>query len=269
MPRRYSEEQAQRIFALVADRQRLGPGDADGLSLSELEEAARAAGLDPSLVAAAAAQIDAAPGDDRTLLGAPVEVVRQRMIAGEVDDETWTRMVHALRAEFGDAGMAGQVGRLREWTLISGGTKHGTSTRLAVEPTADGTRITLTRSVKDSVFGFQLAAAIMAGMSLLFGGIALAAIEPALWIPFGIMLGMGLAFGAGSQIGTRMWHRHTATRFEGLLDRLELVARDAAPARAATAEAPHPRTETPRLGLDLDGPEVEEGVSSGRSRTRA
>ena len=58
MPRRYSEEEAQRIFALVADRQRATTG-VEGLSLSELEEAAQAAGLDPGLVAIAAASASA------------------------------------------------------------------------------------------------------------------------------------------------------------------------------------------------------------------
>ena len=128
MTRRYSEEDAQRIFALVAERQRASLGADSGLSLAELEEAARAAGLDPSLVAGAAAEVDALPdAEDRTLAGAPVEVVRQRLIGRSVDDDTWAQMVAAARAEFGDAGMAGQIGRLREWTLISGGTKNGTS----------------------------------------------------------------------------------------------------------------------------------------------
>ncbi len=153
MPRRFSPEEAQRIFALVADRQRTVSGT-DGLSLAELEEAAAAAGLDPGLVAVAAAELDSVPQAEKTLLGTPVEVVRTRLLDGAVGDDAWAAMVSAARREFGQPGMAGQIGRLREWTVISGGTKNGTVTRLTVEPTEAGTRVTLSRSIRDTVFGF-------------------------------------------------------------------------------------------------------------------
>lgn len=277
MPRRYSEEDAQRIFALVADRQRLGAGDPEGLSLSELEEAARAAGLDPSLVAGAAAQIDAAPGRDRTVVGAPVEVVRQRMLPGEVDDDTWAQMVQAMRSEFGDVGMAGQVGRLREWTLFSGGTKNGTAMRLSIEPSADGTRVTISRTFRDVVLGFSIAAGIQAAVGVMFALFAATTGEAALWIPCAIVLAMAALMGGGAQVGARVGHRQIATRFEALLDRLELVARDAPPARDATDPArlgdemetlaAGDVLEAPRLRLDLDDPTPEADASS-RTRTR-
>ena len=161
MPRRFSEEEAQRIFALVAERQRAGLGADAGLSLSELEEAARAAGLDPSLVASAAAELDAASHPEKTLAGAPVEVVRSRVVPGTLDEATWGELVAAARREFDELGMAGQVGRLREWTALTGnGTNHSTVTRLTAEPTDEGIRLTVSRSVRDAVLGFTIAAAI-------------------------------------------------------------------------------------------------------------
>ncbi|MEM1116078.1 MAG: hypothetical protein AAF845_08405 [Bacteroidota bacterium] len=280
MTRRYSEEDAQRIFALVAERQRAAQGAEGGLTLSELEEAARAAGLDPRLVAGAAAEVDALPdAQDRTFAGAPVEVVRQRLVPGAVDDDTWAQMVAAARAEFGDAGMAGQIGRLREWTLISGGTKNGTITRLALEPTADGTRITLSRTIREQVKALSIATVIQSGMAALFGVLAAVGVDPELWIPFGLLLILGLGFAVGTQIGTRIWHRHHSARFEAFLDRLELVSRAATPAAPRVEESTsvepasvEPVSEVPagRIDpglLDLDVPSAE--AAAPRRRTRS
>ena len=270
MPRRYSEEEAQRIFALVADRQRTASG-AEGLSLEELEEAARAAGLDPGLVAVAAAELDAAPHDEKTLLGAPTEVVRTRLVEGELSEDAWASMVGQARREFGQPGMAGQIGRLREWTVLNGGTKNGTVTRLTAEPTPEGTRLTLTRSIREVVLGLSIASAIQSAMAVLFTVLAVAGVDPELWIAALIMASLGLAFGGGVQIGARAWQRHEAGRFESLLDRLELVARDAPKEVAPPASiASSARSETaPRLSLDAlgDAPEADGSVSD-RTRTR-
>ena len=55
MARTFTEAEAQRVFARVAERQRAQAPADGGLTLEDLEDAARAAGLDPSLVASAAA----------------------------------------------------------------------------------------------------------------------------------------------------------------------------------------------------------------------
>lgn len=268
MTRRYTEEEAQRIFARVAERQRTAP-DA-GLSLAELEEAARSAGLDPSLVASAAAELDAAPGPGRTLGGVPVEVVRQRVVAGVVDDEAWAQMVAAARTEFGRHGVAGQVGRLREWTDFSGGPKNGLVTRLTAEPTVDGTRITLSRSVREVVLGLTIAQVVQWSVATLFGVLGLTGIEPDLLIPMMILIGVAVLFGVGSQVGTRVWHRQQAGRFEALLDRLELAARDAAPPVPEAPEPDAPESHQPDVAsLDLDDlPEAPASAAPGR-RQRA
>lgn len=267
MPRRYSEEEAQRIFALVAERQRTASGT-DGLSLAELEEAAGAAGLDPGLVAIAAAELDAAPHAEKTFARVPIEVVRTRVLDGPLDDDAWAGMVSAARREFGQPGMAGQIGRLREWTVINGGTKNGTVTRLTAEPTAEGTRVTLTRSIREVVMGLTIAGAIQWAMALLFGTMALTGVEPDLWIAAAMMATLGTLFGAGTQVGARVWRRHEAGRFEALLDRMELVARDAAPrsslAAPETSSRPAGRLDLDALDLDLEA----EDRAAARPRTR-
>ncbi|WP_412068415.1 hypothetical protein [Rubrivirga sp. IMCC43871] len=265
MTRRYSEEEAQRIFALVAERQRTASG-VEGLSLAELEEAASAAGLDPGLVAVAAAELDSAPHPEKTLLGTPTEVIRSRVLDRPIDDDTWASMVGAARREFGQPGMAGQIGRLREWTVISGGTKNGITTRLTVEPTDRGARVTLSRSIRDTVFGLTLASGIQWAMSVFFGIMWMAGVDTELWIPALILASFGTLFGAGIQIGARVWRRREARRFEGLLDRLELIALDSPPTAASASAAPEGRID-PAL-LDVDAPDTESARDATRDRTR-
>jgi hypothetical protein len=255
MPRRFSEQEAQRIFARVAERQRLTTAAEEGLSLEDLEEAARAAGLDPRLVAHAAAELDT-PGASasRTVAGAPVEVTESRLIAAPLDDALWTQLIGLARSEFGDPGMAGQIGHLREWTTISGGTKNGIRTRLSAEPAGDGTRLIVTRSIKDSMNGFAIAGAINGLMAVVFSVMATFTSETELWIPAAIMLVMTAAFLGGSQIGSRVWASRRRREFSALLDRMELAASKPAPSPVAAGRTPAERSEptVPRGALDLD-----------------
>jgi len=271
MPRRFTEEEARRIFARVAERQRAGFGSDAGLSLAELTEAARAAGLDSSLVAAAAAELDAVP-EERVRFGAPVEVSRSRVVPDVLSDDTWGQIVAAARREFGDAGMAGQIGRLREWTIISGGTKNGIVTRLTAEPTADGTRLTLTKSIQEAIKGLTIATAVQSVLAVLFFVMFLAGVDPELWIPALLLAVIGVGFGVGSQVGSRIWHRQSAGRFEAVLDRMELIARSASAlpeesAPDAVADAGRLPT-SPDLDLDAFAAEDDAEEIGGRAESR-
>ena len=266
MPRRFTEEEVQRIFALVAERHRAVTSAASGLSLAELEEAAEAAGFDPALVAAAAAELDAAPHPERTLAGAPVEVVRTRVVGGPLDDRAWEQMVSAARSEFGEPGMSGQVGRLREWTSFRSAGQNQVVTRVTAEPADDGTRVTVSRSIRDMAFGFTLAAAIQWAMALLFTLLAVGGVEPDLWIPAALLAGLGTLFGLGVGIGTRVWHRRDSARFERLLDRLERCVRDAPAPDDHLAERGGPRLDLDALG---EPPDAAPPATRGRSGRRA
>lgn len=246
MVRTFTEAEAQRVFARIAEQQRAADTPAGGLSLDDLEEAARAAGLDPSLVASAAAELDA-PISSKTLLGAPVAVSRQRLIRGTLSDETWETMVAAARAEFGQSGVAGQLGRMREWTLSSSSRR---TTRLALEPVGRDTRLVLTQSVRNETVGFTIAGAIQALMAVGFGIAALAGVDPEFWIPVVLFSAVAVLMLGGSQIGLRVWERRQARRFSALLDRLDLLARDAAPRDAASDERPAGRIDPALLDAE-------------------
>lgn len=264
MSRQFTEQEAQRIFARMAEMQRADTSRVSGtLSLDDLREAAHAAGLDPAYVTRAVTELDTAPPQTRTLAGAPVEVSRQRVVSGPLTDETWAAMVEAARAHFGQSGMAGQIGRLREWTLISGGTKNGIVTRLSAEPTEGGIRVMLSQSVRETVKGFSIATAIMSAMLVLFSAMAVAGVDPDLWVAVLIMAMMALGFGGGSQLWARWWARDRSDQFDSLLDRLDLIART-----SREDAAPEAVTASPLLDLDDlgDAPEAE---GAARRRVRS
>src|SRR5690606_38603374 len=162
--RRYTEEEMRAVFARAAERQRRAEetGQAAGLSLAEMQEVAAAAGIDPTHVAAAVAEMAAAPEPRRTLLGAPVEVTRVRHLPAPVSDEAWARIVGELRRAFNDDGIAGQLGRIREWSAVGRAHRRDVTTRLALEPDGDGARATLRRSTRDVALGLSIAGGVQA-----------------------------------------------------------------------------------------------------------
>jgi hypothetical protein len=264
MERRFSEEEMRAVFARAAERQRRVEETTAraGLSLAEMQEVAAAAGIDPTHVAAAVAELGAAPDPRRTFMGAPVEVTRVRRLPAPVSDETWARIVREVRRAFNDDGVPSQLGRIREWSSIGRGARRDLATRLAIEPDGDGARVTIRQSTRDFAFGFTLAGGIQAVMAVVFSLIATFSGDPELWIPAGIMGGMALAFLTAVQVGMRVWAQRQERKFEAVLDRIELVVREdapptAAPARAAERPVTTPRAE-PRVDLDaLDAPEAE------------
>ncbi len=297
MERRFSEEEMRAVFAHAAERQRRAEVvDAGaGLSLAEMQEVAAAAGIDPTHVAAAVAELAAVPEARKTFAGAPVEVTRVRRLPVQVSDEGWARIVGELRRTFDDDGIAGQLGRIREWNSVGRGPRRDLATRIAFEPDGDGARVTVRQSTRDLAFAFTLAGGIMSVMTVLFSASVMAGVDDELWIPAGIMAFLAFAFLGSVQVGMRIWARRQERRFEALLDRIELIAREdaaregaqsgvAVPAPAvhvAQATAPpvaaqplaapaiQPGGRIPGLGLDAVPDEPTDSQHAAGRRTRA
>ena len=279
MDRRFSDEEMRAVFARAAERQRRAEviDSGAGLSLAEMQE-----------VAAAVAELAAVPEARKTFMGAPVEVTRVRRLPMQVSDEGWARIVRELRRTFDDDGIAGQLGRIREWNSVGRGPRRDMAPRLAFEPDGDGARVTLRQSTRDFAFGFTLAGGIMTFMSAMFTTLASLGVDNELWIPAGVMGALAVLFLGSIQIGMRLWARRQERRFEALLDRIELIAREdaaqdaprqiAVPKRGpqaavpadSPASTPAARPAAPALGLDAlpDEPDRESAGSAGQ-RTRA
>ena len=100
------------------------------------------------------------------------------------------------------------------------------------EPDGTGTRLTLRQSARDMVFGFNLAAGLSGAMAVIFSIFALAEVDPEIWIAVLVLTCLTAFFATGVQVGSRIWARRQEQKFEGVLDRIELVARTDAASRA-------------------------------------
>jgi hypothetical protein len=135
---RYDEAAITEIFRQAAEAQTEAQNRAaapDGLTLAELQEIGRAAGLSPDFVADAASSMqhkvvfDPAP----TFAGITIGVRRSVELPGPMTDVLWEQLVVDLREIFEAKGKIHRSGGLREW---SNGNLH-----VLVEPTKTGHRL--------------------------------------------------------------------------------------------------------------------------------
>lgn len=276
----FTEAQARAIFEEAARRQAARQtADAPGLTLAELQAVAREAGLDPDLVAAAAAHIAIEPPEPAKrypFWDLPDELRVERVIPGEVPDALWETMVAELRRTFGQAGRAGQVGRVREWATevaSSSGSNLHAPVRVEVRPEDGQTRIVLSQSMKayrDASYG--VSGSFLAMGLLLFPILILTArpdnLGAALLFCALLTVG-GVAGGLAIRHAARKRFRSQTDTFETLLDRLDLLALRLP--RTETPAAPEAASsETPRLDASLlDAPTTEAEPSRPSARTRA
>ena len=253
MSRQFSQDEARDIFARAAERQHATETHGEGLTLTELQEIGREAGLDPEHVAAAVAEAGQRPPELAVVVGVDVAPRATRLVAGEMTDAVWEQVVARLRATFGGQGIATDVGRIREWT-------SGSSSNLVLtaEPAPGGTMVTIStsrerdaRSVRQMPLISVVASAALA-VFLLAGGFP--GHYP--WLLPGLILLANLALALGSRQSLARWSWRRQGQFDGLMDQVELLARDAATAAVEVERA----VPSGRLG-DVDG----EGAVSGRS----
>ncbi len=190
--RTYDDGEIRKIFATAARRElaQPRPDDAQGLTLVELQDIGRQAGLDASEVARAAAALDsrALQEPERTSLGMRVEVTRVVPLARAPTDTEWEQLVGELRATFRARGRVMSQGGMREW---ANGNLHA-----CVEPTGNGYQLRLGTLKRDaSTLNAVGVAGVFAGtaamVSAVIGGAAQDVIVPGMIAASGIA-----AFGA-------------------------------------------------------------------------
>jgi hypothetical protein len=169
--RTYDDDEVREIFAVAARRELANPQPtaAPGLTLAELQEIGREAGLDAGEVARAAAALEtrALEAPARTSMGMPIEVIRVVPLPRAPRDAEWEQLVGELRATFGARGRLATQGGLREW---ANGNLHA-----CVEPSGNGYRLRLgtlkgdARSL-NAVAGAGFVAGAVGLGSALFGG---------------------------------------------------------------------------------------------------
>jgi hypothetical protein len=143
--RQYTDKEVrailQRTVALQATGDPANPAQsADGTTLDQLQQAAAELGLDPALVARAAAEVvaDPDPGRGSWLLGGPWSVDSDYIVEGMVTEDDWPLLLEEMRAATGRVGHPKTVGKAFEWLSLQPDglhvslTPHGANTRVRV-----------------------------------------------------------------------------------------------------------------------------------------
>lgn len=121
-PRRYSDREVRRLLERAAELQ-YTEGEspaASGMTLPQLEAIAREAGIDVDAVRRAAAELESDVGGatgrlSARIAGAPLAVVLQRVLPGEVPSETFEAVIPLIRSGSEMPGEASHVGRTLSW----------------------------------------------------------------------------------------------------------------------------------------------------------
>lgn len=143
-------------------------GSPAGLTLSELRSIASEAGIPPSRIDAAAAELLAREAQPSPIgfLGTPRSVARIVPISGPLDDPAWNRLVAHLRATFNAQGQLMVEGPIRSW-------RNG-NLQVHVEPDPSGAapwrlRMQTLKGNVPGLAGLGVAGIALGGLSIMLG----------------------------------------------------------------------------------------------------
>ncbi len=125
--RLFDEDEVTRILKRATELHRdepLAPSGGGGMSLEELEDIAREAGIDPRHLRRAAMEVGAG-GDDEPgwtrFFGARPTLVLETEVPGEIDPDDFERVVGAIQRSASEHGQPGVLGRTLTWTAETSG----------------------------------------------------------------------------------------------------------------------------------------------------
>ncbi len=225
--RRYSEEEAEEIFRLAAESEHgaspaLTPNE--GMTLVQLREIGREAGLHPDLVERAARTLDRVPSSTRRFLGFPLGAGRVVELNRELTDSEWQRLVGELRDTFDARGVIREDGAFRQWT-------NGNLT-VAVEPTPSGHRVRF-RTVRGGAREMMLMGLGMVGVGLVLLLVTSLPGGPETSLPgAGFLSLMGLGMFGVSAARLPGWARLRQRQMDALAERLALPSESLRPSQA-------------------------------------
>lgn len=272
MGRKFSKEEAERIFSLAAERQQAKRADEmNQLSLEELEEAGLAAGIDPAFVREAAGDLlrpDRAT-EQRDFMGFPVELRESHVLQIPFDDEHWKKSVDIFMGVFDKTGSVTEIGTTRRWQ--SEPKETGIPITIIAEKESHGTRFTIEKKTWPMTLGFGIGAAVNMLMGLIFGIIWLTTTaNQEMIFPASFMLGIGLLLGVIGGFTTKAMARQDTKNFEkvfGYLNNLAQATPDATDELAHTSKTAT-QEKSGNLLDDLDEvAAADRVVTKNRSRT--
>ena len=141
--RRFNEEEVALIIKRAAELQQTEQVENDvsnALSLSDVEQIAREAGIDPKLIRQAALGLDKPSTTVRPSpwIGAPTRIVFERAVDGEVSTDEFEPLIAEVRRTFGDNGVPSVLGRSLAWSSSSGRRRRGRGRQVDVSVVVRG-----------------------------------------------------------------------------------------------------------------------------------
>jgi hypothetical protein len=220
--RRYTDEEVSAIFAAAAEDQSptrtrsASPGT--GLTLSDLQDIGRQAGIPAEAVAHAARALDAkGQASTDSILGLPFGVGRTVELPRKLSDREWEQLVGQLRQVFRASGTVRSFGPMREWR---NGNLH-----VLLEPTDGGERLRL-HTMSGPARANMLAGAISVGFSAALAAATAVAGQAGRALPGIVFLGLvGVGMMASGALRLPSWSRRRARQMEAIAEK---VATDAA-----------------------------------------
>ena len=154
--RQYSEEEVALIIKRAAELQQTEQTEQEpstALSLIEVEQIAKEAGIDPRLIRRAALGLDQPAQTNRPSpwLGAPTRLVFERVVEGEVSTEEFEGIVAEVRRTLGQNGLPSVLGRSLAWTSTISGRRRaqGRQVDVSVVPRGGVTTIRVEEEMRN------------------------------------------------------------------------------------------------------------------------
>jgi hypothetical protein len=162
--RKFSEEEVALIIKRATELQQteqVEPEASTALTLTQVEQIAKEAGIDPLLIRRAAQGIDRPSETNRPSpwVGAPTRLVFERVVDGEIPVEAYEPLVNEMRRTFGDNGIPSVLGRTLAWTTTTtGGRRHARGRQIDVSVISRGGVTTIRveeelRNIAGALFG--------------------------------------------------------------------------------------------------------------------
>ena len=251
--RRFNEKEVAAIIKRASELQQAeSPSESTtGMSLAELEQIAREAGLDPALVRRAASDLDTRVTDRQpsAFLGAPTALVLERTIEGELPADEYEALVLEIQRELGGVGSASTFGRSLQWTMRGVDRRRVSSRTVQVTVTPRNARTTIrieepVGQLAGGLFG-GLMGGLGAGTSGISFGIAMTVFNSAAAaVPL-----IGGMIGVSYLLARTIFGRTVRSRGEQLQRLMSRLAEHV----AATA------TRTPQVSRPAEHPSLERG----------
>ena len=249
--RRFNEKEVAAIIKRASELQQVETTSepSGGMSLAELEQIAREAGLDPALVRRAASDLDTRVTDREpsAFFGAPTVLVLERTIDGEVSPEEYESLVLEIQRELGGVGSASTLGRSLVWTMTGADRRPATTRTVQVTITPRNGRTTIRmeeplRQFAGGLFG-TLMGGLGGGVGSIAMGIGMGTFESA---PVAAGL-IGAVIGGSYLLARTIFGRTVRSRGDRLQRLMSRLAERVASTSARTAEVSRP-VQRPSLG---------------------